>query len=57
MKAIDKLERVVAMASGYQEMGDINLGISQDSFQAEEEGEKKVYEMVAEKTESDTEAG
>jgi hypothetical protein len=57
MNAIDKVEKIMSMAQGYQEMGDINLGISQDSFQAEEEGEKKVYEMVAEKSESDTKEG
>lgn len=39
-----KLKRHVEMAKGYEEMGDINLGIANDAF--EDEGEKAVNEEV-----------
>lgn len=48
MKTINYAE----MARGYQEMGAINLAISQEFFHLENEGEK-VYEMVTEKAEGE----
>lgn len=56
MDSITKLEKIMLMATGYQEMGDINLEISKDSFQAEEEGERLVNEMVTEKGKNTAEA-
>jgi hypothetical protein len=50
MQSIDELEKYMKMAQGYQDMGDINLSITEESHHLEEEG-AKAHEMDTEKSE------
>lgn len=56
IEGLQEMERYMQMASGYQEMGDINLTITQEDFHLEEEG-ANAYEMVTKDTKGDIQAG
>lgn len=49
--AFKKVKTRMEIAQGYEDMSQINKGISDEDFHLEEEGEKLTDEMVGEKTE------
>jgi hypothetical protein len=44
INAVEKIEKLMQMAQGYQEMGELNLTIAQEDHHLEEEG-AKLHEM------------
>lgn len=56
IEGLQEMEKYMEMAKGYQEMGDINLTITQEDFHLEEEG-AKAYEMDSKKIASENNAG
>jgi hypothetical protein len=56
LESIDEIEKYMEMAKGYQEMGEINLTISQEDHHLEEEG-VKLHEVDSKESKGDTQAG
>ncbi|AYP68360.1 hypothetical protein PQE75_gp119 [Bacillus phage vB_BcoS-136] len=54
IEGFKQVKRYMDMANGYQEMGEINKEIAEEDFHLEEEGERLVNEVVAEKGKGDT---